>query len=196
MMSFLSTRKPEIGFVVPSLPSHYFLHFDVRGFHPEVMGADVGQIVARLAPWPARFIHTHRVGAVRTQTVIEEFTKDRVLITYLASTVVAGLTAPAVLEGIKEGVHRFLAAGLSITDPSSTSSSPSHCPLLLCLFRGNGVRHSWWNEAHRYLEGQRRKDGGLTRGRSRVFLQCRRILLLPVRRRGIRSAQAQRMRRL
>ena len=79
MMSFLSTRKPEIGFVVPSLPRHYFLHFDVRGFHPEVMGADVSQIVARRDPWPARFLHTRRVGAVRTQTVIEEFTKDRVL---------------------------------------------------------------------------------------------------------------------
>ena len=43
------------------------------------MGADASQIVARLAPWPARFLHTRRVGAVRTQTVIEEFTKDRVL---------------------------------------------------------------------------------------------------------------------
>jgi len=30
-----------------------------------------------------------------------------------------------VLEGIKEGMHRFLAAGLSITDPNSTPSSPS-----------------------------------------------------------------------
>ena len=62
-----------------SLPRHYFLHFDVRGFHPEVMGADVSQIVARRDPWPARFLHTRRVGAVRTQTVIEEFTKDGVL---------------------------------------------------------------------------------------------------------------------
>ena len=43
------------------------------------MGADVSQIVARRDPWPARFLHTRRVGAVRTQTVIEEFTKDRVL---------------------------------------------------------------------------------------------------------------------
>jgi hypothetical protein len=46
-------------------------------------------------------------------------------ITNPASAVVAGLTGPAVLEGIKEGMHRFLAAGLSITDPNSTPSSPS-----------------------------------------------------------------------
>lgn len=46
-------------------------------------------------------------------------------ITNPASTVVAGLTGPAVLEGIKEGMHRFLAAGLSISDPNSTPSSPS-----------------------------------------------------------------------
>jgi len=43
----------------------------------------------------------------------------------ITNPVVAGLTGPAVLEGIKEGMHRFLAAGLSITDPNSTPSSPS-----------------------------------------------------------------------
>ena len=46
-------------------------------------------------------------------------------ITNPASTVVAGLTGPAVLEGIKEGMHRFLAAGLYITDLNSTPGSPS-----------------------------------------------------------------------
>ncbi|KIK04758.1 hypothetical protein K443DRAFT_675536, partial [Laccaria amethystina LaAM-08-1] len=46
-------------------------------------------------------------------------------ITNPASAVVAGLTGPAVLEGIKEGMHRFLAAGLPITDPNLTPSSPS-----------------------------------------------------------------------
>ena len=46
-------------------------------------------------------------------------------ITNPASTVVAGLTGPAVLEGLKEGMHRFLAAGLYIADPNSTPSSPS-----------------------------------------------------------------------
>ena len=46
-------------------------------------------------------------------------------ITNPASTVVAGLTGPVVLEGIKEGMHRFLAAGLYITDSNSTPSSPS-----------------------------------------------------------------------
>ena len=44
-------------------------------------------------------------------------------ITNPSSAVVAGLTGPAVLESIKEGMHRFLAAGLSITDPNSTPSS-------------------------------------------------------------------------
>ena len=55
-------------------------------------------------------------------------------ITNPASTVVAGLTGPAVLEGIKEGMHRFLAAGLYIADQNSTLSSPSPLsasPLLL-----------------------------------------------------------------
>ena len=30
-------------------------------------------------PYPARFLHTCRVGAFQRQAVIEEFTKDRVL---------------------------------------------------------------------------------------------------------------------
>ena len=43
----------------------------------------------------------------------------------ITNPVIAGLTGPVVLEGIKEGMHRFLAAGLSITDPNLTPSSPS-----------------------------------------------------------------------
>ena len=43
------------------------------------MGADVSQIVARLGPWPTRFLHTRRVGALQRQAVIEESTKDWVL---------------------------------------------------------------------------------------------------------------------
>ena len=75
----LSHSKPEIGFVLGSLPRHRFLHFDISGFHSKIMGADVSQIVARRDPWPARFLHTPQVGGLQTQTVIEEFTKDRVL---------------------------------------------------------------------------------------------------------------------
>ena len=55
-------------------------------------------------------------------------------ITYLASTVVAGLTGPAVLEDIKEGMRRFLAAGLSIIDLNSTPSSHPHCRFSFASF--------------------------------------------------------------
>ena len=54
------------------------------GFHPEVMGADVSQIVARRDPWPTRFLHTPQAGGLQTQTVIEEFTKDRALTSFNA----------------------------------------------------------------------------------------------------------------
>ena len=53
-------------------------------FHPEIMGAAVSQIVERRDPWPTRFLHTPRVGGLQTQTVIEEFTKDRALTSFNA----------------------------------------------------------------------------------------------------------------
>ena len=118
MMSSVSTRKPEIGFVVPSLPRHHFLHFDVQGFHPEVMGADVSQIVARLDPWPACFLHTRRVGALQRQAVIEEFTKDRVLTPFKAMA----------------GFHFVLSINLWFSQTGLLLSRLSFAPCLLTPF--------------------------------------------------------------
>ena len=73
----LSPSKPEIGFVLRSLPLPSLRHtvLSLRDYG----GQDVRRTVARLDPWPTRFLHTCRVGALQRQAVIEEFTKDRVL---------------------------------------------------------------------------------------------------------------------
>ena len=249
----LSIRKPEASSCVLYQDTASFTS-TYGAFTQRLWGQDVGQTVARLDPWPARFLHTSRVGALQRQAVIEKFSRDRALtsinammglhlalcinlwfsqtglllshlsfalcllisffsfetnaystdtrnnctllpkkspnasnydrswlftrsccsvrvnflfsarlivhfntytvrrkwehiinrgfeksqsrpdvvlrtpsnsITNPASTVVASLTGAAALAGISEGMHRFLAAGLSITYPNSTPSSPS-----------------------------------------------------------------------
>ena len=48
-------------------------------FTQRLQGQDVGQTFARLDPWPARLLHSRRVGALQRPAAIENFTKDRVL---------------------------------------------------------------------------------------------------------------------
>ncbi|EDR12089.1 uncharacterized protein LACBIDRAFT_323107 [Laccaria bicolor S238N-H82] len=63
-----------------------------------------------------------------------------ITITNPASTIVAGLMGPAVLEDIKEGMQQFLVSGLSITDPNLTPSYSS--PLSASPLSLSGQRSS------------------------------------------------------